>query len=296
MTDEALDILRDAKEGGVTSTLALSKYNGMPRTTLRRLIDKYDMQDELDAIYAGNYTAGSVRTANGDKITRTGTAAGETIESKGSRITSLEELLEAADVDLKTWRVKSYTASSWESGDETKYAVRAQLERVPGTEDLDALKAATVAAMIEYAPDSRSYMIQPDKSLHRTGLAMEVSIPDLHLGKLAHAEVRIGDALVMVRDEIPELGFQSPAMVGGTPIQILVYVEDAGAIATRASAAGAKIVRPVEEQFHGDVMATLEDPFGYLWFFATHVEDIDADDLAARSVAYEPTHSGSSAQ
>jgi PhnB protein len=107
-------------------------------------------------------------------------------------------------------------------------------------------------------------------------------------GKLAHAEVRIGEAMVMVRDEIPDLGFRSPGMVGGTPIQILIYVEDARAIVERASVAGAKVVRPVEEQFHGDVMATLEDPFGHLWFFATHLEDVEADDLAQRSAEYEP--------
>ena len=107
-------------------------------------------------------------------------------------------------------------------------------------------------------------------------------------GKLAHAEVRIGEALAMVRDEIPDLGFHSPASVGGTPIQILVYVEDAGATVERAEAAGARVVRPVEEQFHGDVMATVEDPFGYLWFVATHVEDIQPDDLAQRSSEYQP--------
>jgi len=112
-----------------------------------------------------------------------------------------------------------------------------------------------------------------------------LSRPD---GKLAHAEVRVGEALVMVREEIPDLGFVSPETVGGTPIQILVYVEDAEATVGRATAAGAKVVRPVEEQFHGDVMGTLEDPFGYVWLFATHIEDVGADDLAQRSAGYEP--------
>jgi PhnB protein len=113
-----------------------------------------------------------------------------------------------------------------------------------------------------------------------------LSRPD---GKLAHAEVWVGDALVVVRHEIPDLGFRSPAKVGGTPVQILVYVEDAEAIVEQASTAGAKVVRPVEEQFHGDLMATLEDPFGHLWFFATHVEDVEAGDLAQRSAEFEPT-------
>ncbi|MBS1883155.1 MAG: VOC family protein [Actinobacteria bacterium] len=116
-------------------------------------------------------------------------------------------------------------------------------------------------------------------------IGLRLGRPD---GKLAHAEVRVGEGLVMVRAEIPDLGFRSPQAVGGTPIQILVYVEDAQAIAERAEGAGAKVVRPVEEQFHGDVMATLEDPFGYVWLFATHVEDIAEDDLAQRSADYEP--------
>lgn len=108
-------------------------------------------------------------------------------------------------------------------------------------------------------------------------------------GKLAHAEIRFGDALVMVREEIPELGFRSPRAIGGTPVQILVYVEDVEALVQRAKNAGAKVVRPVEEQFHGDFMATLEDPFGYQWFFATHVEDLGGEELAQRSTAYDPT-------
>lgn len=115
--------------------------------------------------------------------------------------------------------------------------------------------------------------------------AVRLARPD---GRLAHAELRIGDAQVMVRTEIPELGFRAPARVGGTPTQILVYVEDAAAVVDRAWAAGANVVRPVEEQFHGDVMATVEDPFGHLWLFATHVEDVNSDDLADRSAEYEP--------
>lgn len=107
-------------------------------------------------------------------------------------------------------------------------------------------------------------------------------------GKLGHAEMRIGDALFMFRDEYPELGFLSPATVGGAPLNILVYVEDVHAFVERAVAAGARVIRPVEEQFHGDLMATLEDPFGYSWFFATHVEDLSPDELERRSAEYEP--------
>jgi PhnB protein len=115
--------------------------------------------------------------------------------------------------------------------------------------------------------------------------AVRLERPD---GQLAHAELRIGEAQVMVRTEIPELGFRAPTAVGGTPTQILVYVGDAAALVEQAWSAGAHVVRPVEEQFHGDVMATVEDPFGHVWLFATHVEDVDAEDLARRSAEHEP--------
>ena len=107
-------------------------------------------------------------------------------------------------------------------------------------------------------------------------------------GKLGHAEMRIGEALFMFRDEYAEMGFLSPATVGGAPLNILVYVEDVHALVEQAVAAGASVIRPVEEQFHGDLMATLNDPFGYSWFFATHVEDLSQGELERRSAAYEP--------
>ena len=107
-------------------------------------------------------------------------------------------------------------------------------------------------------------------------------------GKLGHAQMRIGSARFMFRDEYPEMGFLSPATIGGAPLNILVYVEDVHSFVEQATAAGATVIRPVEEQFHGDLMATLEDPFGYSWFFATHVEDMTPAELARRSAEYEP--------
>ena len=119
------------------------------------------------------------------------------------------------------------------------------------------------------------------------GASLEAKFPRPG-GKLGHAQMRIGQALFMFRDEYAEMGFMSPATVGGAPLNILVYVEDVHSFIRRASAAGAKVVRPVEEQFHGDLMATLEDPFGYSWFFATHVEDLGPDELERRSAKYDP--------
>lgn len=119
------------------------------------------------------------------------------------------------------------------------------------------------------------------------GASLEAKFPRPG-GKLGHAQMRIGQAIFMFRDEYPEMGFLSPATVGGAPLNILVYVDDVHSLVEQAAAAGAKVVRPVEEQFHGDLMATLEDPFGYSWFFATHLEDISEAELERRSAQYEP--------
>jgi PhnB protein len=105
-------------------------------------------------------------------------------------------------------------------------------------------------------------------------------------GKLAHSELRIGEATIMLRDEIPEMNFLSPQSVGGTPSEILIYVSDVDAVVKQASAAGAKVVAPTKEQFHGDLMAILEDPFGHSWFFATRILDLSPEALRARAAEW----------
>ncbi|MGI8640287.1 MAG: VOC family protein [Pyrinomonadaceae bacterium] len=102
-------------------------------------------------------------------------------------------------------------------------------------------------------------------------------------GKLGHAELRIGEALIMLRDEIPEMNFLSPQSIGGTPVQILVYVNDVDALVKQAVIAGAKVISPPTEQFHGDRMVVLEDPFGHSWFFATHIEDLSPEEMKKRA-------------
>jgi PhnB protein len=97
--------------------------------------------------------------------------------------------------------------------------------------------------------------------------------------KIAHAEFRIGDATFMLRDEYPEYGFRSPKTLGGTPVNLLIYVPDVNTLTERAVAAGARVIRPVEMQFHGDLMVELEDPFGHSWFFASRVQDMTPDEL-----------------
>jgi PhnB protein len=91
--------------------------------------------------------------------------------------------------------------------------------------------------------------------------------------KVGHAELRIGDAPIMLADEFPEINFLSPESIGGTPVIILVYVNDVDALVDQATAAGAKLIRPVENQPYGSRVGVLEDPFGHRWSFATHMDD-----------------------
>jgi PhnB protein len=101
--------------------------------------------------------------------------------------------------------------------------------------------------------------------------------------KVGHAELQIGDGLIMLSDEFPEMGARSPKSVGGTPVTLSVYVEDVDAVFDRAVAAGATVVRPVEDQFYGDRAGQFEDPFGHRWSVNTHVEDVSPEEMARRA-------------
>jgi PhnB protein len=101
-------------------------------------------------------------------------------------------------------------------------------------------------------------------------------------GKIAHAELQMGDSVIMLSDEYPEMGARGPKAIGGTPVTISVYVEDVDAVFNRAVSAGAKALRPPEDQFYGDRAAQIEDPFGHRWSVATHVEDVPPDEMAKR--------------
>ena len=90
---------------------------------------------------------------------------------------------------------------------------------------------------------------------------------------------------VMLADEFPEMDFRSPRTIGGTPVNILVYVENVDNLVKQASAAGATVKRQPEDQFYGDRMAVLEDPFGHSWSFATHIEDVSPEDMRKRAAA-----------
>lgn len=102
-------------------------------------------------------------------------------------------------------------------------------------------------------------------------------------GKIGHAELKIGDSVLMLADEYPEMGIRSPKAIGGTPVTISVYVEDVDAVYDRALKAGAKSVRPVEDEFYGDRQGQFEDPFGHRWSVATHVEDVSPEEMSRRA-------------
>jgi PhnB protein len=102
-------------------------------------------------------------------------------------------------------------------------------------------------------------------------------------GKVGHAELQIGDSVIMLADVFPEMGSPSPKSLGGTPVTVMVYVEDADAVFARALEAGAVEERPLENQFYGDRAGQFEDPFGHKWFVATHVEDVPPEELARRA-------------
>src|SRR5262245_13837458 len=115
--------------------------------------------------------------------------------------------------------------------------------------------------------------------------AVEVFRMDAPNGSIGHAEIRIGNSHIMLSDEYPEMGAVSPQTLGGSPIKLMIYVEDVDSIVNQAIEAGAKLQRPVENQFYGDRSGSVDDPFGYTWYIATHIEDVPMEELQKRAAA-----------
>jgi len=109
---------------------------------------------------------------------------------------------------------------------------------------------------------------------------MRMDGPD---GKVGHAELQIGESVIFLADEYPDMGYVGPKTIGGTPVFLNVYVEDVDATFERATKAGAKVLRAVENQFYGDRNGQFEDPFGHRWSVSTHVEDVPPDEMAKRA-------------
>ena len=120
-----------------------------------------------------------------------------------------------------------------------------------------------------------------DKAFGAT-LMMRLADPS---GRVGHAELKVGDSVIMLADEHPEYGVRSPRAFGGSPVSLHLYVEDVDAVVARAVAAGAKVVHPVADKFYGDRSGRVEDPFGHVWDIGTHKEDVSPAEVERRYAA-----------
>jgi uncharacterized glyoxalase superfamily protein PhnB len=111
---------------------------------------------------------------------------------------------------------------------------------------------------------------------------LRMAAPD---GSISHAEINIGNSIVMLGDEAPQFGARAPETIGGTPVSIFIYTEDVDRLYAKAIAAGATGDQPPTDMFWGDRYAKLSDPFGHKWSMATHIEDVSPKEMARRSAA-----------
>jgi PhnB protein len=102
-------------------------------------------------------------------------------------------------------------------------------------------------------------------------------------GQVGHAELQIGDSRIMLADENPSMGNRSAESIGASPVSLLVYIPDCDKVVAKAVAGGAKILKPVQDQFYGDRSGFIQDPFGHLWGVATHKEDVSAEEMEKRA-------------
>ena len=107
-----------------------------------------------------------------------------------------------------------------------------------------------------------------------------------HGDKIGHAEMRIGDSQFMLADGNPEMGYKGPNAYGGTPVSLMIYVDDCDAVYQQAIDAGGTEMRPLQDQFYGDRSGTLSDPFGHVWTIATHKEDVTPEEMDKRMAAF----------
>jgi PhnB protein len=108
------------------------------------------------------------------------------------------------------------------------------------------------------------------------------SAPD---GKIGHAEIKIGDSPIMLADAYPDIGYKGPKSLGGSPVSLMIYVEDVDTVFNRAVDAGATVKDAVSDKFYGDRVGTVIDPFGHVWHVATHQEDVSLAEMEKRAQA-----------
>ena len=111
-------------------------------------------------------------------------------------------------------------------------------------------------------------------------------------GKVGHAEIKIGDSPIMLADEYPQMGYNSPQSIGGSPVSLMVYVDDVDSVFSRAIEAGATVKEAVQDKFYGDRIGSVVDPFGHVWHIATHKEDVSIEEMQRRAQAHESAASG----
>jgi PhnB protein len=117
------------------------------------------------------------------------------------------------------------------------------------------------------------------KSVFGATVTVRMDGPD---GRVGHAELKIGDSIIMLADENPQMGSVSATTIGNSPVSLYVYLPDVDRVVEKAQAEGAKIVKPVQDQFYGDRSGFLQDPFGHFWGIATHVEDVSPQEMKER--------------
>jgi PhnB protein len=122
------------------------------------------------------------------------------------------------------------------------------------------------------------------KTVFKAGERGRMDAPN---GTIGHAELEIGDSMVMLSDEAPEMEAYAPAHFGGSPVSLHVYVEDVDAVYAAALTAGAKSLSEVVDQFYGDRSGTFEDPWGHKWHVSSHVEDVSPAEMEKRAAAQQ---------
>ena len=111
-------------------------------------------------------------------------------------------------------------------------------------------------------------------------------------GKIGHAEIKIGDSPIMLADEYPEMGYKGPQSIGGSPVSLMIYVEDVDTVFNRAVEGGGTVKEAVQDKFYGDRTGTVVDPFGHVWHLATHKEDLSMEEMERRAKAQGSAASG----
>ena len=104
-------------------------------------------------------------------------------------------------------------------------------------------------------------------------------------GRVGHAELQLGDSMIMLADENAQMGTRAPQSAGGSPVGLVLYVENVDKTVEKATTAGAKVKTKVEDKFYGDRMGTIEDPFGHVWYVGTHIEDVSPEEMKRRMEA-----------